>query len=122
MLETLGMYFLNKKKITNFLCFSEIRLIRNVTSSEYLPRGLERKSSCCFVRALIGLSSVDSGSCDHSGPIRDQYPGHVITLDKSETSIYVGKCGRGLTLDVLRSSLAAGAGGWPLGALVMTWS
>ena len=25
-------------------------------------------------------------SCDHSGPIRGQYSGHVITLDQSEAS------------------------------------
>ena len=30
-----------------------------------------------------------SRSCDHSGPIRGQYPVHVITLDHSEASIQV---------------------------------
>ena len=30
-----------------------------------------------------------AGSCDHSRPIRGQYPGHVITLSQSEASIQV---------------------------------
>ena len=30
-----------------------------------------------------------AGSCDHSQPIRGQYPGHVITLHQSEASIQV---------------------------------
>ena len=31
----------------------------------------------------VTTESVEE-SCDHSGPIRGQYPGHVITLDQSE--------------------------------------
>ena len=56
--------FSTKKKITNFLCSKEIRLIRNMTSSLSRERLLEAKMVVVVV-ALIGLST---------------HPGHVEEL------------------------------------------